>query len=115
MEEVKALEKKVKAQKRHRSGQKLLFVHHNRVKLSSAANASRLARGVVEYTARKWAKRLKDRDWNILNKEANKVNRRKSQLEVTHKVHFLVFSMIVLKHGSLMQLPLLLIVLKTST
>lgn len=96
MEEVKALEKKVKAQKHHRSRQKLLFVHYNRVKLSSAANASAanasgLAGGVVEYTAQKWAKKLKDRDWNILNKEANKVNRRKSQLEVTHKVHFLVF------------------------
>ncbi|PHZ07671.1 uncharacterized protein RHIMIDRAFT_273902 [Rhizopus microsporus ATCC 52813] len=86
----------VKTQKKHYNGyfseQKLLFVYYNRVKLFNAAKSGRLARGIAELTAQKWAKRLKeDKDWNILEKQTNKVNRPKAQLDKRHKIHLLNF------------------------
>lgn len=74
------------------SEKKLLFVCYNRVKLFNAAKSGRLAGGIAERTAQKWAKRLKeDKDWNILEKQTNKVNRNKSQLNEEHKSHLINF------------------------
>ncbi|KAG1206990.1 hypothetical protein G6F35_011095 [Rhizopus arrhizus] len=62
------------------------------VKLFNAAKSGRLAGGIAERTAQKWAKRLKeDKDWNILEKQTNKVNRPKAQLDERHKIHLLNF------------------------
>ncbi|EIE85106.1 hypothetical protein RO3G_09816 [Rhizopus delemar RA 99-880] len=72
--------------------QKLLFVYMNRVKLFNAAKSGRLAGGIAERTAQKWAKRLKeDKDWNILEKQTNLVNRPKPQLGQEHKTHLINF------------------------
>ncbi|KAI9484108.1 MAG: hypothetical protein EXX96DRAFT_617057 [Benjaminiella poitrasii] len=86
----------VKTQKKHynsySSKQKLLFVYYNRVKLFNAVKSNRLAGGIAERTAQKWAKRLKkDKDWNILETQTNKVNRPKTQLDERHKIHLLNF------------------------
>lgn len=88
----------VKTQKKHyydySSEQKLLFVYYNdRVKLFNAAKSGRLAGGIAERTAQKWAKRLKeDKDWSILEKKTNnKVKRPKAQLDERHKIHLLNF------------------------
>ncbi|KAG0961480.1 hypothetical protein G6F61_009320 [Rhizopus arrhizus] len=60
--------------------------------LYNAAKSGRLAGGIAERTAQKWAKRLKeDKDWNILEKQTNKVNRKTSQLQEEHKVHLINF------------------------
>jgi hypothetical protein len=51
-------------------------MYYNRVKLFSAAKSARLVGGIVERTTQKWAKKLKeDKDWNILEKQTDKVNR----------------------------------------
>ncbi|KAI7889107.1 uncharacterized protein EV154DRAFT_592674 [Mucor mucedo] len=56
------------------------------IKRFNAAKSRRLAGGMVERTAQKWAKRLKeDKDWNILEKQTNLVNRPKPQLRPEHK------------------------------
>lgn len=108
MQDVAALAKMVTKQSSHyrnySSEQKLLFVYYNRVKLLNAAKSGRLAGGIAERTAQKWAKRLKeDKDWNILQKQTNKVNRKKSELDEEHKVHF---TTITLKLELVMQLLL---------
>ncbi|KAG0761020.1 hypothetical protein G6F16_008111 [Rhizopus arrhizus] len=62
------------------------------IKLSNAAKSGRLAGGVVERTAQKWARRLKeDKDWNILEKQTNKINKSAGQLDEKHKIHLLNF------------------------
>ncbi|KAG1048041.1 hypothetical protein G6F43_009546 [Rhizopus delemar] len=72
--------------------QKLLFVYMNRIKLFNAAKSGRLAGGIAERTAQKWAKRLKeDKDCNILEKQTNLVNRPKPQLGQEHKTHLINF------------------------
>ncbi|KAI9258512.1 hypothetical protein BY458DRAFT_440921, partial [Sporodiniella umbellata] len=72
--------------------QKLLFVYYNRIKLFKAAKSGRLAGGVAERAAQKWAKRLKeDEDWNIFKKQTNKINKSAGQLDEKHKIHFLNF------------------------
>ncbi|KAI9470686.1 MAG: hypothetical protein EXX96DRAFT_653783 [Benjaminiella poitrasii] len=72
--------------------QKLLFVYMNRVKLFNAAKSGRLASGIAERTTQKWAKRLKeDKDWNILEKQTNLINRPKLQLRQEHKTHLINF------------------------
>jgi hypothetical protein len=64
----------------------------NRVKLFNAAKSGRLAGGIAERTAQKWAKRLKeDKDWNILEEQTNLVNRPKPQLGQEHKTHLINF------------------------
>jgi hypothetical protein len=70
MQDVAALIKMVTKKSSHygdySNEQKLLFVYYNRVKLFNAAKSDRLAGGIAERTAKKWAKRLKeDKDWNI--------------------------------------------------
>ncbi|CEP17361.1 hypothetical protein [Parasitella parasitica] len=70
--------------------QKLRFVYYNRVKLSNAAKSGRLAGGIAERTAQKWAKKLKeDKDWNIFEKQTNKCKLGTSQLEDRHKDHLI--------------------------
>ena len=96
MEDVANLVGTVKKQQtsynNYSSEQRLLFVYYNRVKLYNAAKSGRLAGGIAERTAQKWAKRLKeDKDWNILEKQTNKVNRKASQLQEEHKVLFISF------------------------
>ncbi|OAD70135.1 hypothetical protein PHYBLDRAFT_60034 [Phycomyces blakesleeanus NRRL 1555(-)] len=60
--------------------------------LYNAAKSGRLAGGIAERAAQKWAKRLKENKyWNILEKQANKVNRKTSQLQEEHKVHLINF------------------------
>lgn len=72
--------------------QKLLFVYYNRIKLFKAAKSGRLAGGVAERTAQKWARRLKeDKDWNIFEKQTNKINKSAGQLDEKHKIHLLNF------------------------
>lgn len=96
MEDVANLVGKVKKQQtsynNYSSEQRLLFVYYNRVKLYNAAKSGRLAGGIAERTAQKWAKRLKeDKYWNILEKQTNKVNRKTSQLQEEHKGHLINF------------------------
>ncbi|KAG1350098.1 hypothetical protein G6F62_003375 [Rhizopus arrhizus] len=96
MEDVTNLAEKIKKQyttyNNYSNEQKLPFVYYNRVKLYNAAKSGRLAGGIAERTAQKWAKRLKeDKDWNILEKQTNKVNRKTSQLQEEHKVHLINF------------------------
>ncbi|KAG1048491.1 hypothetical protein G6F43_009119 [Rhizopus delemar] len=68
--------------------QKLLSVYFNRVKLFNAAKSGRLAGGIAERTAQKWAKRFKeDKNWNILGKQTNLINRPKLQIGQEHKDH----------------------------
>ncbi|KAI8097902.1 uncharacterized protein B0P05DRAFT_447952, partial [Gilbertella persicaria] len=102
MEEVIAIVKKQKrVHHKYSNEQKLAFVYYNRIKLFNAAKSGRLAGGIAERTAQKWAKKLKeDKDWNIFekqtfffkkNKQTNLVNRPKPQLDERHKVHLLEF------------------------
>lgn len=68
--------------------QKLLLVYYKRVKLFNTAKSGRLTGEIAERTSQKWAKRLKkDKDWGVLQKQTNKVNRKKSELDEEHKVH----------------------------
>ncbi|KAI9253617.1 hypothetical protein BY458DRAFT_462534, partial [Sporodiniella umbellata] len=70
--------------------QKLLFVYYNRIELFKAAKSGRLAVGVPERTVQKWARRLKeDKDWNIFEKQTNKINKSAGQLDEKHKIHLL--------------------------
>jgi hypothetical protein len=71
--------------------QKALFVYFRKIKLLSAAVAGRRA-GIVERTAQTWAKRLdNDPNWDIFEKETNKINRPKAQLREEHKHRLLEF------------------------
>lgn len=68
--EMEEIAHKSKQYKSYSNEQKLLFVYYNRVKLFSAAKSGRLAGGIAERTAQKWAKKLKeDKDWNIFEKQ----------------------------------------------
>ncbi|KAL0074833.1 hypothetical protein F4703DRAFT_1935535 [Phycomyces blakesleeanus] len=92
--EMEEVAKVVKTQKKHYNGysseQKLLFVYSNRVKLFNVGKSGRLAGRIAERTVHRWAKRLKEnKDWNILEKQTNKVNRPKAQLDERHNVHLL--------------------------
>ncbi|KAI9020052.1 hypothetical protein CLU79DRAFT_704387 [Phycomyces nitens] len=72
--------------------QKPLSVYYNRIKLFNAAKSGRLAGSVPERTAQKWARRLKeDKDWNIFEKQTNKINKSAGQLDEKHKIHLLNF------------------------
>ncbi|KAI9017951.1 hypothetical protein CLU79DRAFT_805252 [Phycomyces nitens] len=81
-------EKKSKSKNRHYSQysneQRLLFVYYNRVKVFNAAKSTRFAGGIAEHLK-------EDKDWNILEKQTNLVNRPKPQLEGKHRVHLLSF------------------------
>ncbi|KAI9493250.1 hypothetical protein BDB00DRAFT_907518 [Zychaea mexicana] len=70
---------------------KAVFWYFNRIKLWKAAPSARKAQVEIR-TAQKWAKRLKeDPDWNIYEKQANKANRKQSQLQHEHKQHLIEF------------------------
>jgi hypothetical protein len=89
---IDVMKKQIKVYNKYSNEQKLLFVYYNRTKLLSAAKSGRLAGGICERTAQKWAKRLKeDKDWNIFEKQTNLVNRPKPQLDDRHKIHLLEF------------------------
>lgn len=69
--------------------QKTLFIYYLKLKLFSAAKAARMA-GINERTGQQWAKRLAtDPEWDIYEKNTNKVNRKKSQLQDEHKQHLI--------------------------
>ncbi|ORE00826.1 hypothetical protein BCV72DRAFT_96129, partial [Rhizopus microsporus var. microsporus] len=64
------------------------ILYFNKVKLFNAAKSGRLAGGISERTVQKWTKRLKKvKDWNILEKQTNLINRTKPQLGDMHKFH----------------------------
>lgn len=68
-----------------------MFYYFNRIKLWKAAPSGRQA-GINERTAQAWAKRLKeDPEWNIYEKDTNKVNREGSQLQDAHKEYLYNF------------------------
>jgi hypothetical protein len=80
---IDVMKKQIKVYNKYSKEQKLLL---------SAAKSGRLAGGICERTAQKWAKRLKeDKDWNIFEKQTNLVNRSKPQLDDRHKIHLLEF------------------------
>ncbi|ORE04949.1 hypothetical protein BCV72DRAFT_186131, partial [Rhizopus microsporus var. microsporus] len=55
------------------------------IKLYKAAPAGRMA-AIAERTAQNWAKRLKEGpEWDIYEKQTNRVNRKKSRLQERHK------------------------------
>ena len=93
MEDVIAtVKKQTKSYQRYSNEQKLLFVYYNRIKLFNVAKSGRLAGGISERRAQKWAKKLEgDKGWNIFEKQTNLVNRPKSQLDDRHKLHLLDF------------------------
>ncbi|EIE79863.1 hypothetical protein RO3G_04568 [Rhizopus delemar RA 99-880] len=63
-----------------------------RIKLFKAVKSGRLAGDIKKRTAQKWVKRLKqDKDWNILEKQTNLINREKPQLNNKHKLYLLNF------------------------
>lgn len=89
---IDVMKKQIKVYNKYSNEQKLLFVHYNRTKLLSAAKSERLAGGICEQTAQKWAKRLKEgKDWNIFEKQTNLVDRSKPQLDDRHIIHLLEF------------------------
>lgn len=60
--------------------QKVLFVYCLKIKLLNAAASARKA-AVNIRTAQDWANRLrKEPDWNIFEKQTNKIHRKKGQL-----------------------------------
>ncbi|KAG2215958.1 hypothetical protein INT45_010102 [Circinella minor] len=70
---------------------KAVFWYFNRVKLWKAAPAARKAQ-VEVCTGQMWAKCLKEEpDWNIYEKQTNKVNRKQQQLQEEHKQHLIEF------------------------
>ncbi|ORE00692.1 hypothetical protein BCV72DRAFT_326581, partial [Rhizopus microsporus var. microsporus] len=69
--------------------QKTLFLYNLKIKFFSAAKSRRLA-GISGRTAQTWAKNLKvDPDWNIYEKQTNKINRPRSQLQNEQKSHII--------------------------
>lgn len=83
-----AAKNQIKHYNKYSNEQKLLFLYFNRVKLFNAAKSDRLAGGISECTVQKCAKRLKeDKDWSILEKQTNLVNRTKPHLSDMHKSH----------------------------
>lgn len=65
--------------------QKTLFLYYLKIKLYKAAKAAKMS-GVNERTGQQWAKRLReDAEWNIYEKNTNRVNRKTSQLQEEHK------------------------------
>lgn len=70
---------------------KAVFYYFNRVKLWKAAPSARKAQVEIR-TGQIWAKRLKeDPQWNIYEKQTNKVHRLASQLQENHKKHRIDF------------------------
>ncbi|OAD73823.1 hypothetical protein PHYBLDRAFT_64777 [Phycomyces blakesleeanus NRRL 1555(-)] len=62
------------------------------IKLFEAIKFDRLAGDIAERTAQKWARRMKeDKDWDILEKQTNKINKSAGQLDEKHKIHLLNF------------------------
>lgn len=69
--------------------QKTLFLYYIKIKLYKAAKAAKMS-GVNERTGQQWAKRLReDAEWDIYEKNTNKVNRKTSQLQEEHKQHLI--------------------------
>ncbi|KAI8642306.1 hypothetical protein BD408DRAFT_387596, partial [Parasitella parasitica] len=69
--------------------QKTLFLYYIKIKLFKAAKAAKLS-GVNERTGQQWAKRLReDPEWDIYEKNTNKVNRKSSQLQEEHKLYLI--------------------------
>ncbi|KAG2190476.1 hypothetical protein INT47_003004, partial [Mucor saturninus] len=65
--------------------QKTLFLYYLKIKLYKAAKAAKMSE-VNERTGQQWAKRLReDAEWNIYEKNTNRVNRKTSQLQEEHK------------------------------
>lgn len=61
MEDITTIVKiQTKVYHKYSNEQKLLFVYYNRIKLFNAAKSGRLAGGINERTAQKWAKKLKE-------------------------------------------------------
>ena len=60
--------------------------------LNRIYNAAKFGRstGIVERTVQKWAKRFKDKDWNIFEKQTNKSRGGTSQLQESHN-HLISF------------------------
>ncbi|KAI9472312.1 MAG: hypothetical protein EXX96DRAFT_489075, partial [Benjaminiella poitrasii] len=86
------VKKQTKSYHRYSNEQKLLFVYYNKIKLFNAAKSGRLAGGISQRAAQKWAKKLKeDKDWNIFEKQTNLVNGPKPQLSDRRKLHLLDF------------------------
>ncbi|KAG1472438.1 hypothetical protein G6F56_001537 [Rhizopus delemar] len=89
---ISTVKKQAKSYRNYSNDQKLLFVYYNKIKLFNAAKSGRLSGGINDRTAQKWAKKLKeDKDWNILEKQTNLINRPKQQLDDRHKLHLLNF------------------------
>ncbi|KAG2194542.1 hypothetical protein INT46_009205 [Mucor plumbeus] len=89
---ITTVKKQTKRYHRYSNEQKLLFVYYSRIKLFNTAKSGRLAGGISERTAQKWAKKFKeDKDWNIFEKQTNLVNKPKPQLDDKHKLHLLDF------------------------
>lgn len=71
--------------------QKTLFIYYLQIKLLSAAAAARKV-AINVRTGQDWAKKLKENpDWDIFEKQTNKVNGKKSQLQDEHKTHLIDF------------------------
>lgn len=69
--------------------QKTLFLYYLKIKFYSAAKAAGKT-GIAERTAQTWAKRIRmESDWNIYEKQTNKGNRAKSQLQELQRLHVL--------------------------
>ncbi|GAA5816096.1 hypothetical protein MFLAVUS_009618 [Mucor flavus] len=69
--------------------QKTLFLYNLKIKFFSAAKSARLA-GISERTAQDWAKRLKkEPDWDIYEKQTNRLIRPRSQLQEEQKKHII--------------------------
>lgn len=67
--------------------QKKLFLYYIKFKFFKAAKAAKLS-GINERTAQNWAKRLReDPEWDIYEKNTNKVNRKTSSTQEEHKAH----------------------------
>lgn len=56
---ISTVKKQTKSYNKYSNDQKLLFVYYNRIKLFNAAKSGRLAGGINDRTAQKWAKKLK--------------------------------------------------------
>ncbi|KAI9249562.1 hypothetical protein EDC94DRAFT_589102 [Helicostylum pulchrum] len=71
--------------------QKTLFLYYLKIKLFKAGKAGKMS-GINERTGQQWAKRLReDPEWDIYEKNTNKVNRKPSQLQEEHKKYLISY------------------------
>lgn len=64
-------------------------MYYIKIRLFKAAKAAKLS-GVNERIGQQWAKRLReDPEWDIYEKNTNKVNRKSSQLQEEHKLYLI--------------------------